>query len=48
LAAAADLGARVVTNDRYRDWVEQHPEVTEPGHLIRGGYKAGKLWLDLE
>jgi rRNA-processing protein FCF1 len=46
LAAAADLGARVVTNDRYRDWVEQHPEVTEPGHLIRGGFKAGKLWLD--
>ncbi|OIQ38000.1 MAG: hypothetical protein BM560_20165 [Roseobacter sp. MedPE-SWde] len=48
LAAAADLGARVVTNDRYRDWAKQHPEVTEPGHLIRGGYKAGKLWLDLE
>ena len=47
LAAAVDLGAQVVTNDRYRDWVEQHPEVAEPGYLIRGGYKAGKLWLDV-
>lgn len=46
LTAALDLGARVVTNDRYRDWAEQHPEVNEPGHLIQGGYKAGKLWLN--
>lgn len=47
LAAARDLGARVVSNDRFRDWAEAHPEVTEPGHLIRGGYRTGKLWLDL-
>ena len=47
LAAARDLGARIVTNDRFRDWAETHPEVHEPGYLIRGGYRAGKLWLDL-
>ncbi len=48
LTAARDLGARVVSNDRFRDWVALHPEVNEPGHLVRGGYRAGKLWLDLD
>lgn len=47
LAAARDLGARIVTNDRYRDWVDTHPEVREPGFLVRGGYQAGQLWLNL-
>lgn len=46
LITARDLGARVVTNDRFRDWVEAHPEVCEPGLLIRGGYHEGKLWLE--
>jgi Zc3h12a-like Ribonuclease NYN domain len=47
LQAARDLGARVVTNDRYRDWAQAHPEVRTPGFLIRGGYrKSGELWLD--
>jgi len=48
LAAARDLGARIVTNDRYRDWVDTHPEVREPGHLIRGGFCDTGLWIDLE
>lgn len=47
LQAARDLGARIVTNDRYADWAEAHPEVRAPGHLIRGGYRGGRLWLDL-
>ncbi len=47
LAAARDYGARIVTNDRYKDWAEQHPEVRKAGQLIRGGYLNGKLWLDL-
>ena len=47
LAAARDLGAQIVTNDRFRDWAEAHPEVTEAGHLVRGGYPSGKLWLSL-
>lgn len=47
LAAARDLKARIVSNDRYRDWTESHPEVETPGHVIRGGYRDGNLWLDL-
>lgn len=47
LEAARSLGARVVSNDRYRDWVEQHPEVKDPNHLIRGDYETGKLRLNL-
>ncbi|MGV8987570.1 MAG: NYN domain-containing protein [Cypionkella sp.] len=47
LAAARDLGARIVTNDRYRDWRETHPEVGDAGHLIRGGYRDGALWLEI-
>lgn len=46
LATARDLGAPIVTNDRFRDWAEAHPEVQQSGHLIRGGYADGKLWLD--
>ena len=48
LSAARDLGARIVSNDRFRDWTEDHPEVNDPGHLVRGGFRDGKLWLDLD
>jgi hypothetical protein len=48
LTAARDLGARVVTNDRYRDWAGEYPEVRRAGFLVRGGYRDGRLWLDLE
>ena len=47
LAAARDLGAKIVTNDRYKDWMETYPEARAPGHLIKGNYRAGTLWLDL-
>ncbi len=47
LEAARDLGARVVSNDRFRDWAERFPEVTKPGHVIAGGYRDGQLWLEL-
>lgn len=46
LKSARDLGARVVTNDRYRDWAEAYPEVAQEGLLIRGGYRGGKVWLE--
>ncbi|WP_435259724.1 NYN domain-containing protein [Thioclava sp. FR2] len=46
LAAARENGAQIITNDRYRDWVEQYPEIAAPGHLVRGGYRKGQLWLD--
>ena len=48
LGAAHDLGARVVSNDRFRDWVDEHPELNEPGHVIRGGYRDGQLWLSVD
>ena len=47
LTAARDMGAFVVTNDRYRDWAEDFPEVKMSEHLARGGYRDGNLWLDL-
>jgi hypothetical protein len=46
LDAARGFAARVVTLDRFRDWAEAHPEVKEPGFLIRGGYRnTGEFWL---
>jgi Zc3h12a-like Ribonuclease NYN domain len=45
LQTARKFGARIVTNDRYRDWAEKHPEVLKPGFLIRGGMRDGKAWL---
>jgi hypothetical protein len=47
LAAARDLRASIVTNDRFRDWAETHPEIARPGHLIKGGYRDGQVWLHL-
>lgn len=48
LKAARDLGAQIVTNDRYRDWVTEFPEIAQQGHLIRGKYSKGQVWLDLD
>lgn len=45
LQTAREFGAKIVTNDRFRDWAEAHPEVREPGFLIRGGVREGKVWL---
>lgn len=47
LESARQLGARVVTNDRYRDWQEQFPEVGRHDFLIRGGERDGGIWLGL-
>ena len=48
LDVARDLDARIVSNDRFRDWLDQHPEVDRPGALIRGGFEDGALWLALD
>jgi hypothetical protein len=45
LETAREFGVRIVTNDRYRDWAEAHPEVLEQGFLIRGGMRDGRVWL---
>ncbi len=47
LKAARDLKAQIVTNDRFRDWADDYPEANDPGLLIRGGYRSGRLWLSL-
>lgn len=47
LTAARDMGAAIVTNDRFRDWVDDFPELHCKTHLIRGGFRDGTLWLDL-
>ncbi|WP_371157489.1 hypothetical protein [Jannaschia sp. 2305UL9-9] len=46
LTAARDRNARIITDDRFRDWVVDFPEVRQKGHLIRGGFRNGTLWLD--
>ena len=48
LRAARDLGATVVSNDRYRDWAALHPKVNDPGYLLRGQVrgKRAELWVD--
>jgi rRNA-processing protein FCF1 len=48
LTAARDMQARVVSNDRFRDWADDFPEVTTPGFLIKGGFRDGIPWLDLD
>lgn len=47
LTVARNLGARVVSNDRFRDWADDYLELRDPGFLVRGGFRAGHLWLEL-
>lgn len=46
LETAREFDAKIVTNDRFRDWADQHPEVLEFGLLIRGGMRDGQVWLN--
>lgn len=48
LRAARDYGGRVVSQDRFRDWEAEFPELRRPDFRVRGGYDRGKLWLDLK
>ncbi|MGY6549392.1 MAG: NYN domain-containing protein [Roseinatronobacter sp.] len=48
LRIARDMGARVVSNDRFRDWAAQYPEVTMPDFLISGSYRADTLHLGFD
>jgi hypothetical protein len=41
LEEAARLGVRVVTNDRFRDWANDHPIVQDPERFVRGGVRDG-------
>lgn len=46
LRTARDFKARIVTNDRFRDWAGDFPEVTESGFLIRGSLREGQVQLN--
>jgi hypothetical protein len=37
----------IVTNDKFRDWASQYPEIQQPGYLIEGGFRSGEVWLNL-
>ena len=45
LETARDLKARIVTNDRYRDWTDRFPDVAQPSTLITGEMRDGRVWL---
>jgi len=47
LQAARDSKTRVVTNDQFRDWADDYPDVLTADRLTGGGFKHGKLWLSL-
>ena len=46
LKAAERLGARVVTNDRFRDWEEDFPRIREEGVLVRGYIRGDTIGLE--
>ena len=45
LQAARDRRARIVTNDRYRDWADRFPEVEQAGRLVAGRVRRGRVEL---
>jgi hypothetical protein len=45
IANAIQYKTRIVTNDRFRDWAKDYPQVDDPEFLIWGGIKDGKVWL---
>jgi hypothetical protein len=47
LSFATDMRAIIVSNDRFRDRIAGYPDLSQPGRLIRGGWRDGALWLDL-
>lgn len=46
LKDAERLGARVVTNDRYRDWEDSFPRIREEGFLVRGYIRGDEIGLE--
>lgn len=45
LQAARDLGATIISNDRYRDWQETYPDMVSEEVLLRGRFREGRLHL---
>ncbi|WP_406736303.1 NYN domain-containing protein [Thioclava sp. GXIMD4215] len=47
LRQATRLGAKIITNDRYRDWLDQFSHAKRKNVLIRGHFRGGRLVLSL-
>lgn len=47
LQVARELGAKVVSNDRFREWADDFPEVMEAGRVMRGGIAQDGPYLAL-
>ena len=45
LDCAVKLQAKVVTNDRFRDWTETHPQTKVPGFLVTGNVHDDEVVL---
>ena len=45
LETARDLKARIVTNDRFRDWTDRYPDVAKPERLVTGTMLGGQVRL---
>ncbi|MDZ4088688.1 MAG: hypothetical protein U1E69_18000 [Tabrizicola sp.] len=45
LETARDLKARIVTNDRFRDWVDRYPDVARSEMLVTGEMRDGRVSL---
>jgi hypothetical protein len=43
LNCATDLSARIVTNDKFRDWRVKFPHASKKGILVKGTYKNGNV-----
>ena len=41
------LKSRIVSNDRFRDWQDQYPEVRQAMRFLRGSIENGALRLDV-
>ncbi len=46
LRMARELKAPIVSNDRFRDWIEDWPEVAEPSNFIRGNWQGDSVQLN--
>ena len=47
LRYATETKAVVISNDRFRDWLADYPDMAAAGRLVRGGMRDGQVWLDL-
>ncbi|WP_120501956.1 hypothetical protein [Roseovarius sp. EL26] len=45
IEGAKALEARIVTNDRFRDWAEEYPQVGDPALFVRGKMRGEALEL---